>query len=202
MACTRHLDTAFILLRGTRRLTLLPVLRRMISPFAAPQHSAASMITMRRCTPLRGSRALLSIVLRAYETPERHILQPLSIHTTYAVCTLSVALNPIPDKVPRRSNIPTRRVPPFPASADAGNVTGAASPETSARTRPVERNARGFSSCARGKRTILPHKKTVSLFPKGDRFFLYLQPPQEAHPECRFRTLGAIARPPSAVSRS
>ncbi len=184
MACTRHLDTAFILLRGTRRLTLLPVLRRMISPFAAPQHSAASMITMRRCTPLRGSRALLSIVLRAYETPERHILQPLSTHTTYAVCTLSVALNPIPDKVPRRSNIPTRRVPPFPASADAGNVTGAARPETSARTRPVERNARGFFSffsCPNGKRTVLPPKKERFPFSQRETVFFFIYSRRRRH---------------------
>ena len=143
------------------------------------------MIIMRRCTPFaRHLAALLSIVLRAYETPERHILQPLSTHTTYAVCTLSVALNPIPDKVPRRSNIPTRRVPPFPAPADAGNVPGAARPETSARTRPVERNARGFFSffsCAKGKRTVLPHKKERFPFSQRETVFFFIYSRRRRH---------------------
>ena len=143
------------------------------------------MITMRRCTPFaRHLAALLSIVLRAYETPERHILQPLSTHTTYAVCTLSVALNPIPDKLPRRSNIPTRRVPPFPAPADAGNVPGAAMPENPSRTEPVERNARGFFSffsCPNGKRTVLPHKKERFPFSQRETVFFFIYSRRRRH---------------------
>ena len=43
-----------------------------------------------------------------------------------------------------------------------------------------------------------PFRETV-IFLNG---FSHLQPPQDVQPGCRFRTLGAIASPPSAVSRS
>lgn len=103
----------------------------------------------------------------------------------------NICFFPVPP-LSRFFNIYSLSSPPFPirrsrfpaAHGSAPYKLPRREPCIPSRTEPVERNARGFFSffsCARGKRTVLPHKKERFPFSQRETVFFFIYSRRRRH---------------------